>query len=376
MKVIEIYKKDLSSELEAKIATFLSDFFHTEIYDLWKLRFNLIWHSNPYLTDGVPAGWILNNDDDIICGFLGNVPVEFQYGNTILRASGTGPLYVSKKYAGIESARLCLSFIKQKTDLLITSTPNDNAMKIFTKLRLSKIPVDKITSFVIILAPYTFLKYFSDKYLRNNDRESTPYRLKKLNIFENNLQKAYQHISVIQNFEEFQSRGYCIKSIRSVPEFVNCLSKHPPDNRIMLTRTSESLNWILFSPEVQILLHRSVISIWDHVNSYLGYCIFDLKEDGASQRYLLVREIELLKFDVKMLKALKKYLKVVARQNSCFMIQIRLINPNIQLDQMLRKVILLKKDGANNYLVKLSKNTNLSLDEYHASALDPDIGFV
>ena len=36
----------------------------------------------------------------------------------------------------------------------------------------------------------------------------------------------------------------------------------------------------------------------------------------------------------------------------------------------------MKKNGANNYLVKLPKNIDLSLNEYHASALDPDIGFV
>ncbi len=58
------------------------------------------------------------------------------------------------------------------------------------------------------------------------------------------------------------------------------------------------------------------------------------------------------------------------------MIQIRLIMPDVNLDLMLRKVIRLKKEGKNNYLVKLPNDRDFSLDEFYASALDPDLGFV
>ncbi len=375
MKVIEIYKKDLSSDLEAKIANFLSEFFNTDISDIWKLRFNLIWHSNPYLTDSVPAGWILKNDADKICGFLGNVPVEFQYGNTALKASGTGPLYVSKKYTGIDSSRLCISFIKQKTDILISSTPNDTAVNIFTKLRLNKIPVANITSYIIVLAPFSFMKYFYSTYICNNDREMNSMRLKKTQSVANNVQVP-QRICSIQNMEAFTSYGYNIRHITSVSEFMSCLNRHITDNKLLLSRTRESLNWIIFSPEVQLLLNRSVISIWDGVGNYIGYCVFDIKEESAYKSFLLVREIELLVSEIRILKALKKYLKIIAKRSNCFMVQIRLIEPDLQLDKMLRKVIRLKKDGVNNYLVKLPNNIDISIDKYRASALDPDIGFV
>ncbi len=376
MNISAIYRQDLSPELEDSIASLLSEYFRTERSNLWKLRFNLMWHSNPYLADGVPAGWILKNDDDEICGFLGNIPVEFQYGYSVLKASGITSLYVQKQYAGIESSRLCLSFMKQKTDILIDSTPNDTAEKIFSKLKFRKIPVDNITSYIIVQMPCLFLKYIFDTYIWRSDRKITPIQLKRSKTVSMGVLTSTKCMSDVQNTEEFTVSEYTIKRIPSVSEFANCLNRHPLDDRIMLSRTSESLNWILFSPEVQILLHRSVISIWDHAKNYLGYCIFDLKEENASQRYLLVREIELLEFDVIVIKVLKKYLKVVAKQNSCFMIQIRLIKPNLQLDQMLSKVILLKKEGVNNYLVNLSKNLDFSLDEYRASALDPDLGFV
>ena len=375
MNVIAIYKRDLSSELEDKIATLLSEFFHTEREGIWKLRFNLIWHSNPYLTDDVPACWIIKNDEDEICGFLGNVPAEFQYGNTALKASGTGPLYVSKKYAGIESSRLCLSFIKQNTDLLISSTPNDTAVNIFTKLRLNKIPVANITSYIIVLAPFSFMKYFYGTYICNNDREMNSMRLKKTQSVANNVQVP-QRICSIQNMEAFTSHGYNIRHITSVSEFMSCLNRHITDNKLLLSRTRESLNWIMFSPEVQLLLHRSVISIWDGVGNYIGYCVFDIKEESAYKCFLLVREIELLVSEIRILKALKKYLKIIAKRSNCFMVQIRLIEPDLQLDKMLRKVTRLKKDGVNNYLVKLPNNIDISIDKYRASALDPDIGFV
>lgn len=376
MNIITIYKQDLSSELENKIASFLSEYFHSEINEIWKLRFNLIWHSNPYLTDDVPAGWILKNDDDEICGFLGNVPVEFQYENIVLNASGADSLYVSKKYAGIEGARLCISFIKQKTDILIDSTPNETAEKIFEKLKFNKIRVEYITSYIIVIAPFSLLKYLYNKYHSNNVHESNLFHSKKLKYFENNGQPVSQSRFDIQNLDFFTSHGYSLKRISSVSEFMNCINSHTVDKRILLSRKIESLNWILFSQEVQSLLHRSVISIWDQAENYIGYCVFDIKEESRSQRYLLVRQIDLIVSDVNILKALKKYLKVVAKRNGCFMIQIRLIMPDVNLDLMLRKVIRLKKEGKNNYLVKLPNDRDFSLDEFYASALDPDLGFV
>lgn len=376
MKISPIYKRDLSSELEDKIASLLSEYFHTKITDLWKLRFNLIWHSNPYLTDDIPAGWILINDDDEICGFMGNVPAEFQYGNTTLKASGTGPLYVAQKYSGIESSRLCLSFIKQKTEILISSTPNDTAVKIFTKLKLNKIPVESITSYIIVIAPFSFLKYLLVTYALNNGHDTATASSTKSRTIENESRMTPQRRFDIQNIYEFRCHGYNFKCVMSVSEFMNDLKNHPVDNRILLSRTITSLNWVLFSPDVQNLLHRTVVSIWDNSDNYLGYFVFDIKEESPSQRYLLVRQIELLETDIYILKALKKYLKVVARQNGCFMVQIRIIMPDLKLDKMLRKVIRLKKEGVNNYLVKLSKNIELSLDEFRASALDPDLGFV
>lgn len=376
MKISPIYKRDLSSELEDKIASLLSEYFNTEINDLWKRRFNLIWHSNPYLTDDVPAGWIMISDEDKICGFMGNVPAEFQYGNIVLKASGTGPLYVEQKYSGIESSRLCLSFVKQNTDILISSTPNDAAVKIFKKLKLDIIPVEHITSYIIVQSTISFLRYIIGKYFCKNESKVTTVKRNKSQTCENKVRIYNQNRYYIQITDDFIYHGCSIKLISSVSEFMNCINRHPVDNRILLSRTSKSLNWILFSPEVQNLLHRSVISICDSANNYLGYCVFDIKEESLSQRYLLVRQLELLESDEIILNALKEYLKMVAKQNDCFMIQIRLIMPDVKLDQMLRKVIRLKKEGKNNYLVKLSKNRELSLDEFSASALDPDLGLV
>ena len=129
-----------------QIALFLSEFseqrFSKEKYlndfDFW-------WKDNPSFKDDT-FGWIIEDDsqDNIIKGFLGNIPVEYELNKNNIMTYNATTWYVHPEYKK-EASYLALAFFSQEKDFLLNSTPSKFTEKIFLKLGCEDYAVNQQT---------------------------------------------------------------------------------------------------------------------------------------------------------------------------------------------------------------------------------------
>lgn len=120
-----------------------------------------LWVDNPALSDGKgdsPIGWILEASQEVV-GFLGSVPLTYEFEGRPLRAAATCRLAVEPAYRGF-SHLLMLSYFRQKNvDLFLNTTATVAAGKIMTALKASPVPQpDYGTVLFWVLEPRGFTK--------------------------------------------------------------------------------------------------------------------------------------------------------------------------------------------------------------------------
>lgn len=103
-------------------------------------------------------GWILEAGGDVV-GYLGSIPLLYQYGDTSLLAAVATGFAVDPTYRGY-SLRLAASFFKQKNiDLLLNTSAAEPAGKIFQMFKAGTMPqrdYDKVLFWV--MRPRPFIK--------------------------------------------------------------------------------------------------------------------------------------------------------------------------------------------------------------------------
>lgn len=101
-----------------------------------------LWLYNPALADGrgaSPIGWVLEASHDVV-GFLGSIPLQYEFEGSALRAAATCRFAVEPAYRAF-SHLLVVSFFRQKNvDLFLNSTATVAAGKIMTALKASPLP--------------------------------------------------------------------------------------------------------------------------------------------------------------------------------------------------------------------------------------------
>jgi hypothetical protein len=100
-----------------------------------------LWDENQAYHDGWPPGWVLETADGRIAGFLGNVPLTYFFKGRQLRAA-TGSAWVVHPDFRSYSLLLLRRFIGQKdVELLLNTTANDAASRVYSVLRIKKVPI-------------------------------------------------------------------------------------------------------------------------------------------------------------------------------------------------------------------------------------------
>lgn len=101
-----------------------------------------LWLENPALADGrgsSPIGWVLEAAQDVV-GFLGSIPLEYEFDGSALRAAATCRFAVEPAHRA-SSHLLVVSFFRQKNvDLFLNSTATVAAGKIMVALKASPLP--------------------------------------------------------------------------------------------------------------------------------------------------------------------------------------------------------------------------------------------
>src|SRR5258708_668152 len=120
-----------------------------------------LWRDNPALLVGnrTPRiGWVLEASDEIV-GFLGSIPLTYEFEGQTLAAAATCRFAVEPVFRGL-SHILVTSFFRQKdVDLFLNTTATVAAGKIMVALRAAQVPQPHYGAVLFwVLKPQSFLK--------------------------------------------------------------------------------------------------------------------------------------------------------------------------------------------------------------------------
>jgi hypothetical protein len=118
-----------------------------------------LWLDNPAIGDGEKPviGWVLVASDEIV-GFLGSIPMLYEYEGRTLRAGATCRLAVEPDYRAFTHL-LVTSFFRQKVDLFLDTTATVSAGKIMMAFKAVELPQKDYGNVLFwILDPRCFTK--------------------------------------------------------------------------------------------------------------------------------------------------------------------------------------------------------------------------
>ena len=98
-----------------------------------------IWLENPWRSADIPIGWVLEDAGQII-GYIGNVPLSYDLGGQTIRAVAARGWTVDPRYRGGSLALLMNYWNQKNVDLLLNSSSNEPAFRIFKRIGAHLLP--------------------------------------------------------------------------------------------------------------------------------------------------------------------------------------------------------------------------------------------
>jgi hypothetical protein len=228
-----------------------------------------LWLENPALADGKgpsPIGWVLETPRDVV-GFLGSIPLQYEFEGHPLRAAATCRFAVEPTYRPF-SHLLVVSFFRQKNvDLFLNSTATVAAGKIMTALRASPLPQPDYGNVLFWVL---------------NSRHFSKEVLKKLGMKGFLLEPGAAVASVVMNGDiamrqRIPRRNSAGCSVRETgvhefgPQFEQLWAENSHGiSRLLARRTPEILRWHFDPPGNRRV--TAVFSSWAE-NKLVGYLI-------------------------------------------------------------------------------------------------------
>ena len=128
--------------------------------DEYKETWDHLWNKNKYYTQDWEVGWVIEDSNKVV-GFIGNIPRAYTFKDKIWVAGVARAFVVDEKYRKY-SLRLLAKFIKQnKSDVLIFSSANSEAGKVYELMHAEKIPQKEYEKDLFwIISPFNFLVSF------------------------------------------------------------------------------------------------------------------------------------------------------------------------------------------------------------------------
>lgn len=382
IKLITLTTADLKTSVITKLSKFLSIGFDYDSENLWLKRFLYWWDSNPNLVAGDVIGWMLYDElTDTIKGFIGKIPLLFQYQSKFYNVAGASSWYVSEDVRGGWSTRLFMKFNSEK-NLAFTL---DTTPSLPVQTMLPDIGFKRTQSSPVVCNYMSFIQlkktaaFYSGVLSRAAGHESglkkTLYRT--LSVV-GSVAKTVLPDTKKKDASQDSKSEYKFHECKTAAEFIAQYPKHKTENSIEIAKDETSLNWMFFSPAVQNLLHRKVVQLFSKDREYLGYCVYDIKE-GSDSRYMRITEMKFLKPEKSSVHALISHVKSAAKNEGCFQLTYRQLIPDDALNALLRKEFLRCRLTDGNYHIKFKKNFITDVDPYSIYApsdLDPDVGFI
>ncbi len=207
----------------------------TESYE----QFVHLWANNPVFQEfpNWPIGWVLENEDNRVVGYIGNVPLLYEFGDQRLVVSSSRALVVDTSYRSY-SLPLLSHFFKQKgVDLFLDTTVNAEAGKAHEIFRALRVPSGNWDQSVFWITDYQ--GFSASLLVRKEVRgiKSLRYPV-SAGLF---LRDALAGRVLKTRRNGFES-GFCDKFDDRFEDFWQQLRKSAP-RRLLANRSREMLHW-------------------------------------------------------------------------------------------------------------------------------------
>jgi hypothetical protein len=105
-------------------------------YALW----SALWLSNPAHCPGAPIGWVIETPGGEIGGYVGNLPLAYWFKDRYLRAATVYSWAADAAFRGYSLALVDRLVRQPGIDLIVCTTPNEPASRVYTAYRFRRIP--------------------------------------------------------------------------------------------------------------------------------------------------------------------------------------------------------------------------------------------
>ena len=253
-------------------------------YENWKH----IWEGNPHCANAKSRwtiGWVLENDSDELCGYLGNIPLLYELnGKKLIIASGH-VWVVDIAYRQHSILLINQYFNQTNADILLNTTAgNERTRKVFSAYKAQQIPVEsydvsyfRITNYHHFL--YSFIK--KKKALFINLFSYLLYPL--LKVVDKTIKAKYvltKTPSEICCYDNFTNR---------FDVFWEKLKKN--NNKLLCVRDSKSLNWHF---KYALIDNKIWILVREKEEKIIGYAIL-MRDD---KKEINLKKIQLVDLQV------------------------------------------------------------------------------
>jgi hypothetical protein len=358
-----------------KLASLLTEGFPSRSLELWEKRFHSWWEKNPFWTPDIPIGWLLEDKNGNIVGFMGNIPVKFQVnGQESLASAGTS-WYVKPEFQGSNSILILLAWLKQRNfQLFLSTTPNEKVQKMIPKLGFVQIdfPFNQ-TEYWDILNCGQALHLLIKRRLKPGVMTITfkiillPIRLISRLILP--LKKAKVQRLRCPEY----TTSFCSACDASFTEF---WERNKKEYTTTLFRDAETLSWLCSMEENQSRFIIKCIQKSDLAMA--GYLLFDIVIEPQTRIKLMrLRDLFIPEPKEKAVLSMISASMSVAIKNDVAII--KYWAPNQEIENIFKKLFWFKKKCRYPYLYKFSGKVEANIKaghEFIPSLIDPDRGLI
>ena len=382
MSIVTLYKHDLVGDFPDKLATFLEEQSNCSKEER-KLQFAFRWEENPWLDENTAIGWAILDVDGNIHGFMGNIPIMLEYGNTSLYSSSSATWYISEEYRGKNSGYIYLLFSRQKENhIYLNTSPTIQVQEMLPAMGFRKIEYEawNYNHIYIISILSCIVKkahvLFTDRMSTTKGFMKTVYHMFSVVTKPFTLlpKKRVDNTSPKQ-LPTLKTKNGTIQYAASLKDIAPYLSRHKNTTALEISKDETTINWLFFSKSVRNLFNREVFLLFTSDDDYAGYAVVDYPRSNSS---MIIRDINMLNYNQKLVRHFIRYMIKIGREHHRSYLMFR--TSDAELSKIINSHGHLKIYTPSSYFIKVNRHLHENEEELLSaikpSGLEPDAGFI
>ena len=332
--------------------------------DMW-------WRRNPWKTDAIAGGWLLEEDSGEAAGFFGNIPVPYQIdGRREIAAAGTS-LYVKPAVRGIFGLRLIAAYMEQSgVPLLLNNTPSETVRAICLKNGFSGATAPSDLEYWWVRRPDQVADFAREKGMVPTRlswilQPSLALTRPLLRAFRIPLKSTAEQPTVGDRYQWSPSND-CDDS------FTDLWNRARDPRSVTLYRDGETLAWLCFSEAVAS--KRRLVRCDDvQTGEMVGYVVWDIERSAGGVDIMRLKDAFLPEADADVVATLVEFAKAMAVEHDVAAVVFWAVNE--EMEALLSRIVRLKRRYAGYYLFRYVNDAmGGQRQDITPSPIDPDKG--